>query len=1115
MLDLGSAVGYLMLDTSNFKNGFKSALSDLKVFQDRTASATDKTTALSGAMTSVGKTLTKSVTLPLVGIGTAAVATTAKFDSSMSNLQAISGATGNEMDTLRQKAIEMGGKTKFSASEAADAFTYMAMAGWKTGDMLNGIEGIMNLAAASGEDLASTSDIVTDALTAFGLSASDSAKFADVLAAASNNANTNVSMLGESFKYVAPVAGALGYSVEDTSIALGLMANSGIKASQAGTSLRGALSKMIKPTDDAAAMMEKYHISMFNADGSSKSLMGVMQNLRNVFGQNDIQIKKSDGTLKSYQDLMSEAAKGTMKLSDQQKLMALSTIFGTESLSGMLAIINASDADFNKLTESINNAGGTAQTMADTQLDNLTGQLTILKSTLETLAISIGTILMPYIREFVTWLQSIVERLNSASDSQKRFAVTVAAIAAAIGPILLIGGKIAGAIANLMKLGSIISGLFAEGGAFAGAGAAIAGLAGPIAIVIAAIVGLVAAWKTNFGHIHEYTSDAVESIKGIFESLKSIITGVASGAMGVLRSAWESDFLGIQEIVTFFGTTFENVFEQILDTIATALEIINQLLQGDFQGAFETFTSFLQGTWERIQEIFSTFGAAISEIWTQIWTTVSEFFKSIWDSIVQWIQEKITQIVQFFTITLPAGITAGIQFLSQVPGMVAEFMAQLPETIGYYIGLALGNMAAWAVQMAEKARETGTNVIQAIVQFFTQLPGKIANFCSQAWSQFTAWASNMWNKAKETGQNVLNGVVQFLQQLPGKIASVVSSALSRFQTFVTGLPQKARQGATEAKNAVVNGLQALPGMILSIGSQAVAGLWNGIKGALGALKSNIIGFCKSVVDGFKAGFGIHSPARKMIPVGENLDKGLIVGMKNLQGEVMKTVDDIANELTSRLNNISDQITLFSDIASLKYDLWEQTEGVGASVADKYDKKLEMLTEQQEAQEEQVKSTQIAYDKMVALYGENSTESMKLQKQLLEEQIAYQKLTASIKEANAARAEAYQQKQKDYEMMQRGEAILAASEYYGSADRAVKEVNAGTVVKEGDTYIFNSPKAIDPADAAKTLKKASKALASSFAVGAKVAGTNGAVVGAAAGAVSATLKALSAKKSKSK
>lgn len=1095
MLDLGSAVGYLMLDTSNFKSGFKSALSDLKVFQDRTASATDKTTALSSAMTSAGKTLTKSVTLPLVGIGTAAVATTAKFDSAMSNLQAISGATGTEIDSLRDKAKEMGAKTKFSASEAADAFTYMAMAGWKTGDMLDGIEGIMNLAAASGEDLASTSDIVTDALTAFGLSASDSGHFADVLAAASNNANTNVSMLGESFKYVAPVAGALGYSVEDVSVALGLMANSGIKASQAGTSLRSSLTRMLKPTDTMASYMQQLGImtqdgvvtAMTNADGSMKPLSETMQILREKF----------DG------------------LTDAQKAEYAAAIFGQESMAGMLAIINSSDEDFDKLTESINNAGGTAQNMADTQLNNLSGQLTILKSTLESIAISIGEILMPYIRDFVAWLQKIALWLANASDEQKEFAVKVAAIAAAIGPILLIGGKIAGVISNFMKLGSIISGLFAEGGAFAGAGAAIAGLAGPIAIVIAAIVGLVAAWKTNFGHIHEYTADAVESIKGIFTSIKDFIVSVVSGAIGIVKTAWENDFLGIQEAADFFLSTLENVFEQVLDTISSALEIVNQLLQGDFSGAWETLVGYLQDTWERIKEVFSSFGEWISEAWSQIWTTVSDFFKSIWDSIVSWVQEKVNQIIQFFTVTLPEGIIAGIQFLSEIPGRVAEFMAQLPEKIGYYIGLALGKMAAWAVDMANKAKETGTNVINAIVQFFTQLPGRISSFCSQAWSQFTSWASNMWSKAKETGQNVLNGVVQFLTQLPGKIAAVVQQALAKFQSFVTGLPQKAKQGATEAKNAVVNGLQSLPGQLASLGAQAVAGLWNGIKGALGTLKNNIVGFCNSVVDGFKAGFDSHSPARKMIPVGENLDAGLIVGMKNLQGEVMKTVDDIANELLTRFNNLSDQITLFSDIASLKYDLWEQTEGVGASAADKYDKKLEMLTEQQEAQEEQVKSTQIAYDKMVALYGENSTESMKLQKQLLEEQIAYQKLTASIKEANAARAEAYQQKQTDYEMMQRGEAILAASEYYGSADRAVKEVNAGTVVKEGDTYIFNSPKAIDPADAAKTLKKASKALASSFAVGAKVAGTNGAVVGAAAGAVSATLKALSAKKSKSK
>ena len=220
-------------------------------------------------MSSVGSSLTRNVTMPLVAVGTAAVKTTADFDEQMSKVGAISGATGKDFDDLRDKAREMGAKTKFSAMEAGQGFEYMAMAGWKTEDMLEGIEGIMNLAAASGEDLGTTSDIVTDALTAFGLSAKDSGHFADVLAAASSNANTNVSMLGESFKYAAPVAGALGVNAEDTSLALGLMANAGIKASQAGTNLRTGLTNLAKPTKQMQTYMDKYNIALVaNDDGS-------------------------------------------------------------------------------------------------------------------------------------------------------------------------------------------------------------------------------------------------------------------------------------------------------------------------------------------------------------------------------------------------------------------------------------------------------------------------------------------------------------------------------------------------------------------------------------------------------------------------------------------------------------------------------------------------------------------------------------------------------------------------------------------------------------------------------------------------------------------------------
>ena len=283
------------------------------------------------------------------------------FEMGMSTVQAISGATGDDLTALTDKAKEMGANTKFSATEAAEAMQYMAMAGWKTDDMLNGIEGIMNLAAASGEDLATTSDIVTDALTAFGLTAQDSAHFADILAQASSNANTNVSMMGETFKYVAPVAGAMGYSAEDVATAVGLMANSGIKASQAGTSLRTMLSRMAKPTKEVQAAMDALGISLTDSDGNMKSLHEVMGDLRTGFGG----------------------------LSEAESITMATMLGGQEAMSGLLAIVNASDADYQKLTDSIGACDGAAASMADTMQNNLKGQLTILGSAAQGLALEV------------------------------------------------------------------------------------------------------------------------------------------------------------------------------------------------------------------------------------------------------------------------------------------------------------------------------------------------------------------------------------------------------------------------------------------------------------------------------------------------------------------------------------------------------------------------------------------------------------------------------------------------------------------------------------------------------------------------------------------------------
>ena len=343
-----------------------------------------KAVAIGNAVYDMGKRAATSFTKMsefAMDVGTA-------FDTSMASVAAISGSTGDELEALTEKAKEMGAKAKFSASESADAFTYMAMAGWKTGDMLDGIEGIMNLAAASGENLASVSDIVTDALTAFGLSAKDSGHFADVLAAASNNANTNVSMLGGSFKYVGPVAGALGYSIEDVSVALGLMANSGIKAEQAGTSMRSMLTRLAKPTKDVESAFERLGINavdaMTNADGTMKPLSETLGILR----------EKMSG------------------LSEAEQANVAAGIAGQEAMSGLLAIVNASDSDYQKLTVAINNADGTAQGMADTMNDNLPGAITILKSALEGLGIAVYENGSGRLKEFVERMTETVSKIT-------------------------------------------------------------------------------------------------------------------------------------------------------------------------------------------------------------------------------------------------------------------------------------------------------------------------------------------------------------------------------------------------------------------------------------------------------------------------------------------------------------------------------------------------------------------------------------------------------------------------------------------------------------------------------------------------------------------------------
>ena len=1096
--DVGSAVGYLDLDISGFLSGLQSAQSQANTASKNIATTIGNNLQSAGkSMTSAGSTLTKTVTTPVLGLGTAAVKVTSDFESAMSKVSAISGATGGDLDALNKKAQEMGAKTKFSATESAEAFTYMAMAGWKTEDMLSGIDGIMSLAAADGLDLATTSDIVTDALTAFGLSASDSGHFADVLAKASSNANTNVSMLGESFKYAAPVAGALGYSAEDTAIALGLMANAGIKGSQGGTALRGSLTRLIKPTDDAAALMEQYGLSMTNADGSMKSLGEVMNMLRDKLGG----------------------------LTEAEQAQVAAQIFGQEAMSGMLAIINASDSDYAKLTDAIYDADGAAQQMADTMLDNLSGQLTLLKSALEGLAIQFGEILMPYIKQFVTWLQNLTQKLQELTPEQKEQIVKWAAIAAAIGPVLMVLGKLTSSVVSIITTFGKIPGAIAKAkSAFTAVSAAIGGISAPVVAVVAVIGVLIAAfanlWKTNEEFRNKMTA--------IWDGIKSKFESFAQGIVDRLN-ALGFDFENFGEVVkaiwdgfcSVLAPVFEAAFEIISSVLGTVLDVLTGILDvfigiftGNWEQCWNGIKEIFVGIWNGLVGILQSLGNMLLGIfdavcgwfgttWDETWTNIKQFFVDIWNGITSFfsnvissikmaVSNFITTIINFFA-QLPTNIANFItnaynSVVTWVSNMVAKaremgqnflnavvsFFTNLPYKVGYFIGNTLTNIVLWVGNMVAKAREMGTNFINNVVSFFTQLPGKVLQFITSAFNNVQTWATNMVNKAREMGTNFINNVVSFFTQLPGKVLQFITSALNNVQAWATNMVNKAREMGTNFINNVVSFMQQLPGKIKqyldsainnlktwvtqmgqkgkeavqslidnvksaasgiadkvkSIGSDIVSGVWNGIKAAKDTFVSNVKSFFSGIVDGVKDALGIGSPSKVFRDeVGRWLPPGVVQGFEAAMPSAMKAIQ---KDLNKGIDNIdTDNISV----------------GAGITVSGFADKLKSIYNE-----------VALWFESIESRIG-NSVDSMMQSLDML--------IRAGQVIVNSDGTLGY--------IGYNGFTKSGSSEGYVDRTNPKNKDTSGN----GDTFIFNSPKAIDEIEAAKQMKKTKQDMAEGF------------------------------------
>ena len=597
---------------------------NMKDFDRKLKKATKDISYLGKKLSNTGKSLTTKVTLPIIGIGAAALKVGSDFEAGMSKVSAITGATGADLEKLKDQAKELGATTKFSANEAAEAMTYLGMAGMNTEQIMAAMPGMLDLAAASGTDLATTADIVSDALTAFGMEAKESGHLADVMAKASSTANTNVEMLGESFKYAAPVATAFGMSAEETTTALAMMANSGIKASQAGTTLRGALTRLTDPSKEASGIMKQLGLN----------------------------ISDTEGNMLPFNDIMNQLRSSTKKLSKEQQMQAISTIFGKEAMSGMMAILNTSTDDFANYTNELINSNGAGKTMAETMQGNLKGSLTKLKSALEGVGIQISERLIPSIQKMAEKINNLVTRFSNLSERTQDMIVKIALITAAIGPFLLIVGKTITTVGKLKATWGLL-------------GQALEGVAlGPIIAIIAGIAALIAIfaylYKTNedfrnkvqelWEQIRVFFSTAIEAIKLLITSLCNLLT-----------SAWESNFLNIQGIVQSGWDFITQIFTSAIEILTGIFRVFTDLLQGNWSGALENIKKLLETIISSIKNIFTSgldfilnlFGTSLDKLKTNINQKI-EAIKNIFYGLRDAIKNVVTGIVNAFkNIRLP------------------------------------------------------------------------------------------------------------------------------------------------------------------------------------------------------------------------------------------------------------------------------------------------------------------------------------------------------------------------------------------------------------------------------------------------------------------------------
>lgn len=867
-----SVQAYLKATDNNFVSTFKDAAKQVQNFQNNTNSTMS---TVGQVATSAGKTLTKAVTLPIVGIGVAAAKIGGDFESQMSRVKAISGATGSSFDELRQQAIDLGAKTAFSAKESAAGMENLASAGFDSKEIMKAMPGLLDLAAVSGGDVALASENAAAALRGFNIDASQSGHVADVFARAAADTNAEVGDMGEAMKYIAPVASSMGLSLEETAAAIGIMSDAGIKGSQAGTTLRGALSRIAKPTDEMKSKMDELGLSFYDSEGKMKPL------------------KDQVGMLK-------DAFKG---LTPEQKQNALVTLYGQESLSGMMALIDKGPDKLGKLTDSLKNSDGAADKMAKTMQDNMNSSLEQMMGAFESAAIVVQKVLAPAVRKVADAVSGLVDKFVSAPEPVQKMIVTIGLIVAAIGPLLVVFGQ-AVVILQRVKVGflALRSGLALIGGSFTAISLPVLGIIAAIAAVIAIGILVYKNWdkiskfgKEVWANVKKFASDAAEAIKEKWGDITQWFSDTWNNLKNGAKGLWDGTIQGAKDAVN----SVKNAWNGIKEWFAN-------LWKGTTSGlasAWDSVTTTLAPFVETIKSIFQP----ILEFFSGLWGQVQTIFGSAWEIIKTVVMGPVLLLIDL--------ITGDFNQFKEDFGMLWQTLATAIQTIVQtFVNIVVGFYSSF---------------FQTVVNIWTT----IVNTIQSLWGAFTTWVVNMaksivdgivngWNAFKQGTVDLWNATVQWVKDT---WASFVQWVINSANAIVNGVKQgweNLKQGTIDLWNGMINGLKGIWDGL----KQSVSDLIDNVKTTFNSLKDvNLFDIGKAIIDGFVKGLkqkwedgmkfigGIGDWIRKhkgpisvdrklLIPAGNaimnGLNSGLTGGFRNVQSNVSGMGDMIANAINS-------------------------------------------------------------------------------------------------------------------------------------------------------------------------------------------------------------------------